>query len=418
MSLEREILKIAQKARSAVHTLSLLNTEVKNKTLKEIADILRKNKKYLIQENLKDIALAQEKNLSSAFIDRLRLNEKRIEEMAKSLEEIAELPDPVGEIMDIWKRPNGLIIAKMRVPIGVIGIIYESRPNVTSDCAGLCLKSGNSVILRGGSEAINSNLAIFRLIQKVIVKNKIPEGAIQIIPTTNRKAVELMLRMNKYIDLIIPRGGESLIKEVTEKSRIPVIKHYKGVCHIFVDEFADIDMAIKVCLNAKVQRPATCNAMETMLVHKNIAQEFLPKIAQELKRAGVKIKGCPRTKKILKDIELAKEKDFYTEWLDLVLSVKIVDSLEEAISHISKYGTQHSDAIITEDKKNAFRFLREVDSSAVYVNASTRLTDGYQFGLGAEMGISTDRLHCRGPMGLRELTIYKYVILGRGQIRS
>jgi len=418
VSLEREILKIAQKARSAVHTLSLLNTEVKNKTLKEIADILRKNKKYLIQENLKDIALAQEKNLSSAFIDRLRLNEKRIEEMAKSLEEIAELPDPVGEIMDIWKRPNGLIIAKMRVPIGVIGIIYESRPNVTSDCAGLCLKSGNSVILRGGSEAINSNLAIFRLIQKVIVKNKIPEGAIQIIPTTNRKAVELMLRMNKYIDLIIPRGGESLIKEVTEKSRIPVIKHYKGVCHIFVDEFADIDMAIKVCLNAKVQRPATCNAMETMLVHKNIAQEFLPKIAQELKRAGVKIKGCPRTKKILKDIELAKEKDFYTEWLDLVLSVKIVDSLEEAISHISKYGTQHSDAIITEDKKNAFRFLREVDSSAVYVNASTRLTDGYQFGLGAEMGISTDRLHCRGPMGLRELTIYKYVILGRGQIRS
>lgn len=417
MSIKKEVLKIAQRAKLSLRELSLIPTEVKNKILKEMAFTLRKNEKYLIEENAKDVSLVEEKNFSSSFIDRLRLNEKRIEEMAESLEEIAKLPDPVGEIIDIWRRPNGLIIAKMRVPIGVIGIIYESRPNVTSDCIGLCLKSGNCVILRGGSEAFNSNLAIFKLLQKIIIKNNLPEGIVEMIPFTDRKAVEIMLGLSGYIDLIIPRGGESLIKEVTEKSKIPVIKHYKGVCHIFVDEFADLEKAIKVCFNAKVQRPATCNAMETMLVHKNISKEFLPKIFQEFKKAKVKIKGCLRTKKILKDVELAKEKDFYTEWLDLVLSVKIVDSIDEAIYHISKYGTQHSDAIITEDKRNAFRFLKEVDSSAVYVNASTRFTDGYQFGLGGELGISTDRIHCRGPMSLTELTTYKYIVLGNGQIR-
>ncbi|MCM8779237.1 MAG: glutamate-5-semialdehyde dehydrogenase [Candidatus Omnitrophica bacterium] len=418
MSLREEVLEIAQKAKASISALSLLPTEIKNKTLKEMAKVLRDNGDYLQEENTEDIKIAKEGNFSSAFIDRLRINEKRIAEMAKSLEEIAQLPDPVGEVIDTWKRPNGLIIAQMRVPIGVIGIIYEARPNVTSDCIGLCLKSGNSVVLRGGSEAINSNRAIFNLLQKVALQNGIPEGAIQMIPTTDRKAVEILLGLNNYIDLIIPRGGESLIREVTKRSKIPVIKHYKGVCHIFVDESADLNMAVKVCFNAKVQRPATCNAMETMLVHKDIAEKFLPLIAREFKKAGVKIKGCKRTKKILKDIELAKEKDFYTEWLDLILSVKIVNNIDEAIAHIAQYGTQHSDAIITEDKRNAFRFLREVDSAAVYVNASTRLTDGYQFGLGAEMGVSTERIHCRGPMGLRELTTYKYIVLGNGQIRK
>ncbi|MCM8765506.1 MAG: glutamate-5-semialdehyde dehydrogenase [Candidatus Omnitrophica bacterium] len=418
MSLEEEILKIAQKAKSALPELSLLSTQVKNHVLEKMACGLRENSQKLLEANQKDLKLGRDKGLSSAFLERLTLNERRIEEMAESLKEIAKLPDPVGEVIETWKRPNGLIIARVRVPIGVIGIIYESRPNVTADCIGLCLKSGNSVILRGGSEAINSNLAIFKLVHKITIAEGVPEGAIQMIPTSERRAVEIMLGLNEYINLIIPRGGESLIREVTEKSKIPVIKHYKGVCHIFVDESADLDMAVKVCLNAKVQRPATCNAMETMLVHKNIAKKFLPLIFQEFKKAGVRIKGCARTKKILKDIELASEKDFYTEWLDLILSVKIVESIEEAISHIAKYGTQHSDAIITEDRQNAFRFLREVDSSAVYVNASTRFTDGYQFGLGAEMGISTERIHCRGPMGLRELTTYKYIILGNGQIRT
>lgn len=418
MSLKEEIINIAKEAKRAKQSLSLVSTKLKNKALKNMAEVLRKNSALILKANRKDIEISQDKKLSPAFIERLTLNEKRIEEMAESLEEIAKLPDPVGEIIDIWKRPNGLIIGKVRVPIGVIGIIYESRPNVTSDCIGLCLKSGNSVILRGGSEAINSNLTIFELLRKTATESSIPEGAIQMIPTPERKAVEIMLGLNDYIDLIIPRGGESLIREVNEKSKIPVIKHYKGVCHIFVDESADIDMAVKVCLNAKVQRPATCNAMETMLVHEKIAQSFLPKIYSEFKKVGVKIKGCFRTKEILKDVELAKETDFYTEWLDLILSVKVVKNLEEAIEHIAKYGTGHSDSIITEDDGNALRFLREVDSAAVYVNASTRFTDGYQFGLGGELGISTDRLHCRGPMGLKELTTYKYIVFGNGQIRT
>ncbi|MGE4357476.1 MAG: glutamate-5-semialdehyde dehydrogenase [Candidatus Omnitrophota bacterium] len=418
MDIREMVLEVARKAKISASKLSLVSSKVKNTVLREMAVNLIKNQDYIIKENTKDIKLAEKKRLSSAFIDRLRLNEKRIKEMADSLLEIARLPDPVGEIIDIWKRPNGLIIAKMRVPIGVIGIIYESRPNVTSDCVGLCLKSGNSVILRGGSEAINSNLAIFKVLKEIIKKNDIPEGAVQIISTVDRKAVEIMLSLNRYIDLIIPRGGEGLIREVTEKSKIPVIKHYKGVCHIFVDEDADLEMALRVCINAKTQRPATCNAMETMLVHKKVAKVFLPMIAIEFKKAGVKIKGCSQTKRILKDIELAKEKDYYTEWLDLIVSVKIVNGIDEAIAHIAKYGTQHSDAIITEDLEKAMRFLKEVDSSAVYVNASTRFTDGYQFGLGAEMGISTDRLHCRGPMGLKELTTYKYVVIGNGQIRT
>ncbi len=418
MSIREEILKMAQESKAATRQLALLSSNVKNRVLEKMARALRENLGYILTHNRKDLKRAREKGLSSSFVDRLTLNEKRVKEMARSLEEIAGLPDHVGEIIKMWKRPNGLIIAKMRVPIGVIGIIYESRPNVTSDCIGLCLKSGNSVILRGGSEAINSNLEIFRILRKISAKFGVPVGALQMIPTADRKAVDILLGLNRYIDLIIPRGGEGLIREVAAKSKIPVIKHYKGVCHIFVDASADLETAVRVCLNAKVQRPATCNAMETMLVHAKIAKNFLPRIFFEFKRAGVKIKGCPRTKKILKDIKLAGEKDFYTEWLDLILSVKIVNDIDEAITHIAKYGTQHSDAIVTEDDKNALRFLREVDSAAVYVNASTRFTDGYQFGLGAEMGISTDKLHCRGPMALEELASYKYIVFGSGQIRT
>jgi glutamate-5-semialdehyde dehydrogenase len=418
MNLKSEILQIAQEAKKASRALGLFSSDRKNETLYKMARALRQNTDSILKANRKDIKDGQEKMVSRAFLDRLTLNEKRINEMAVSLEEIAKFPDPVEEIIKMWKRPNGLIIAKMRVPIGVIGIIYESRPNVTADCIGLCLKSGNSVILRGGSEAIHSNLEIFRLLRKISTKFGVPEGALQMVTTTDRKAVDIILGLNRYIDLIIPRGGEGLIHEVAAKSKIPVIKHYKGVCHIFVDESAKLDMAVKVCFNAKVQRPGTCNAMETLLVHEKIAKNFLPKIFFKFKQVGVTIKGCPRTKKIFEKIELAREKDFYTEWLDLIISVKVVKNIDEAIEHIAKYGTRHSDAIITEDDKNALRFLREVDSAAVYVNASTRFTDGYQFGLGAEMGISTDKLHCRGPMGLEELTSYKYIVFGSGQIRE
>ncbi|MCX5657327.1 MAG: glutamate-5-semialdehyde dehydrogenase [Candidatus Omnitrophica bacterium] len=418
MALKDEILKISLKAKSAAHDLALLSSETKNKALRDMACGLKKNSGSILSANRKDLLIAKKRGLSAAFLERLALNPKRIIEMAKSLESIARLTDPVGEIINMRKRPNGLVIGKMRVPIGVIGIIYESRPNVTSDCIGLCLKSSNSVILRGGSDAINSNLAIFRILNSIAAKNKIPEGSINIIPTAERKAVDILLKMDEYIDLIIPRGGEGLIREVVSKSRIPVIKHYKGVCHIYVDESADINMAANVSLNAKVQRPATCNAMETLLVNKKIAGKFLPVMINKFKKAGVEIRGCPLTRRIIPDIKIAKDKDFYTEYLDLILSVKVVKDINEAIRHIAKYGTMHSDSIITQNPKNAFKFLKEVDSAAVYVNASTRFTDGYQFGLGAEMGISTGKLHARGPMGLEELTTYKYIVFGEGQIRK
>ncbi len=418
MALKDEILKISLKAKSAAHDLALLSSGKKNKVLREMACGLRKNSGSILSANRKDLLAAEKRGLSSAFMERLTLNPGRIIEMAKSLEAIAGLTDPVGEMINMRRRPNGLVIGKMRVPIGVIGIIYESRPNVTSDCIGLCLKSSNSVILRGGSDAINSNLAIFKVLSSIAAKNKIPDGSVNIIPTAERKAVDILLKMDEYIDLIIPRGGEGLIREVAAKSRIPVIKHYKGVCHIYVDEFADIDMAINISLNAKVQRPSTCNAMETLLVNKKIAGKFLPVMINKFKKAGVEIRGCPLTGRIVSGIKIAKDKDFHTEYLDLILSVKIVKDIDEAIRHIAKYGTMHSDSIITRNPRNAFKFLKEVDSAAVYVNASTRFTDGYQFGLGAEMGISTGKLHARGPMGLEELTTYKYIVFGEGQIRT
>jgi glutamate-5-semialdehyde dehydrogenase len=338
--------------------------------------------------------------------------------MAEGLREVARLPDPVGEVIRMWKRPNGLIVGRMRIPLGVIGIIYESRPNVTADASGLCLKSGNSVILRGGSEAFHSNQAIGQILRKVLVEVGLPQEAIQIFPHTERKAVREMLQLEGDIDLIIPRGGEDLLRFVTRHSKIPVIKHYKGVCHIFVDETADLEMATRVCLNAKVQRPGVCNAMETLLVHERVASRFLPKVARVLQKKGVELRGCSQTKKVLSHIKETREEDWSQEYLDLILSIKVVKGIEEAAEHIAKYGSSHTEAIITSDYRNAQRFLREVNSSCVLVNASTRFNDGFELGLGAEIGISTSKLHAFGPMGLEELTTTKFIVYGEGQVRK
>ncbi len=352
------------------------------------------------------------------MIDRLTINDKRIKEMAQGLREVSALPDPVGEVTKMWQRPNGMMVGKMRVPIGVIGIIYESRPNVTVDATSLCLKAGNAVVLRGGSEAINSNMAIVNILKETARKHDIHDGVVTFIDIPQREAVMEMLKLEGIIDLIIPRGGEGLIRAVTENSRIPVLKHYKGVCHVFVDRDADLKMAEDICFNAKVQRPGTCNAMETMLVDEKAAKAFLPKMIQRFKSAGVKLKGCARTRKINASVAAVKEEDFFNEYLDLILNVKIVKDMDEAMEHIAKYGSAHSDAIVTMNHERAMRFLREVDSSAVLINASTRLNDGYQFGLGAEIGISTDKIHARGPMGLEELTCTKFIVFGNGQLRT
>lgn len=419
MSLKQEIIKIGKLAKQASCELALLDRKTKDDILRDMANCLEAKTDFLLKENALDSAGAKTQKYPQALIDRLTLNQKRILQMANSLRQIADLNDPVGEILRSWTRPNGLLIEKVRVPIGVIGIIYESRPDVTSDCAGLCLKSGNSVILKGGSEAVNSNLAIFKCLKEVIKKHNLPEGAINLISTTERIAVDILLAMDDYVDLIIPRGGEGLIREVARKSRIPVVKHYKGICHVYVDADADLNMAEKICFNAKVQRPGVCNAMESMLVHKDIAIRFLPGMIKKFKQANVQIRGCPITKKIGKEnIKLAKGKDFATEYLDFILSVKVVEDLDEAIEHINKFGTHHSDSIISDDEKASAQFLKRVDSACVYVNASTRFTDGNQFGMGAEIGISTDKLHARGPMALEELCSYKYKIYGQGQIRE
>ena len=384
----------------------------------DMAEELISKTDMLIGENAKDIEKAKQMGLSAAMIDRLSLGKSTIEGIAKGLREVAALPDPVGKVTSMWRRPNGLLVGRMRIPLGVIGIIYESRPNVTVDAAALCLKSGNAVILRGGSEAIHSNIAIAGILQSVLKKRNIPEEAIQVIPMTEREAVREMLQLEEYIDLIIPRGGEDLIRAVVNESKIPVIKHYKGVCHIFVDESADFDMAVKICMNAKTQRPGVCNAMETLLVHQDIAERFLPLVARHLKEAGVTLKGCGRTIKILPDIEKAKEEDWYREYLDLILSVRVVNDLDEAIAHIEKYGSLHTESIITSDYQNAQRFLNNVNSSTVLINASTRFSDGFELGLGAEIGISTTKLHAFGPMGLEELTTTKFIIYGNGQVRT
>ncbi len=418
MKLKLEMVKIAKAAQEAARKLATASPELKNKVLKRMAANLLKQKNSILEANRRDIISAVKAQLSSVFIDRLTLNEKRIKGMADSLLAIARLPDPVGQVIKEWKRPNGLLIKKVRAPIGVIAIIYESRPNVTSDCLGLTFKSGNSVILRGGSESLHSNIAIYNALSSAVKKSGIPEGVINLVTTLDRKAVDILLTLNEYIDLVMPRGGESLIRRVVDLSRIPVIKHYKGICHVYVDRDADLKMAMDVCFNAKVQRPGVCNAMESMLVHKGIAAKFLPEMARRFKAAGVQLRGCLVTCKIIKSSRRATEKDFHTEYLDLRLSVRVVSDIRQAIEHINYYGTHHSDSIITRNKKTADEFLKKVDSACVYMNASTRFTDGYQFGMGAEIGISTDKLHARGPMALEELTTYKYTVLGNGQIRS
>ncbi len=414
----KKLNKSASCAKEASMVLAGLSSEKKNEVLTLMAGALMDNKETIIRANKKDLKNARGEKLSAAFIERLTVSEKRINEMAQSMLEISKLQDPVGKDIKAWSRPNGLLISKVRVPIGVILIIYESRPNVTSDCIGLCFKSGNAVILRGGSEALCSNTAIYDVLKKVLLDAGLPEAAVTLIKLTDRKAVGVLLSLDKYIDLVMPRGGESLIRRVRDRSKIPVIKHYKGVCHVFVDRAADFVMAQRIILNAKVQRPAVCNAIETLLVHESVARDFLPTMIEALRDARVEIRGCEKTRKIVKDVKRATDKDWSTEYLDLILSVRVVRDIDEAIAHINGYGSSHSDTIVTQDEEAAEKFLKQIDSACVYVNASTRFTDGYQFGFGAEIGISTDKLHARGPMGLEELTTYKYVIRGNGQIRE
>ncbi len=418
MSIKEEILQIAKRAKSASRVLANLSSGTKKTLLLRMAEALIANKERIKEENYKDVEKAKEKKFSRAFIDRLVLNEKRIKNMILSLKEIANLEDPVGKIESMQKRPNGLLVGKMRVPLGVIGFIYESRPDVTVDASAVCLKSGNALILRGGSEAINSNIILAKILNEVLQEAHLPEGSLQLIKTTDRRAVMEMLKLDEYIDVIIPRGGESLIRTVVENSTIPVIKHYKGICHIYVDEEVDLKMAEEIAFNAKVQRPGVCNAMETLLVHKKIAPTFLPLIIERFQKAKVEIRGDEKTFNLIKGIKKATEEDWSTEYLDLILSVKIVKDINEAISHINRYGSHHSDAIVTTNYEKSRKFLQEVDSAAVFVNASTRFTDGEEFGLGAEIGISTQKLHARGPMGVNELTCTKFIILGNGQIRE
>jgi len=417
-NLKGQLVCLAREAKEASRVLAAVSSEKKNTVLKYMAESIMAGKEQILAANAKDLKNAALKRLGKAFVERLALDERRLMEMAESLREIARLEDPVDKNIRSWVRPNGLAISKVSVPIGVILIIYESRPNVTSDCVGLCFKSGNAVILRGGSDAINSNLAIYEVIAGVLDRYGLPRSIVSFIDSTDRKAVDVLLTLDEYINLVMPRGGESLIRQVRDRSKIPVIKHYKGVCHVFVDDGADFIMAQRIILNAKVQRPGVCNAVETLLVHQNLAEDFLPTMIESLQDAGVQVRGDLLTRKIVKGLKVATEKDWSTEYLDLILSVKVVKDIDEAVRHINNYGSSHSDTIVTQNEANAQKFLKEVDSACVYVNASTRFTDGYQFGFGAEIGISTDKLHARGPMGLEELTTYKYVIRGNGQIRE
>jgi len=417
-NLESTIKKIVKEAKAASQLMGLIKTPAKNAVLRKMAKALVAHAAYLIKENKKDLTAGAKQGLSRALMDRLMLDQKRIKGMARCLLDTVAIHDPVGDVMETIKRPNGLIIKKVRSAIGVIGIIYESRPNVTSDCVGLCIKSGNAVILKGGKEAFHSNKAIYEILRKTLRGTKIPQGAVQFIASRNRAAVNILLKQDQYIDLIVPRGGEGLIRFVAGNTRIPVVKHYKGICHTYVDKHADLNMAHAICFNAKVQRPGVCNAMETMLVHKDCARRYLPKIIEDLQQAGVEVRGCPATRRIVGNgVKRATQGDWSEEYLDMILSVKVVKNLNEAIDHINTYGSKHSDAIITRQKGEADQFLKSVDSACLYVNASTRFTDGFEFGFGAEVGISTDKLHVRGPMALEGLTTYKYAIHGKGQIR-
>jgi glutamate-5-semialdehyde dehydrogenase len=414
-----EIKEIAIRARKASLNLSSATTAEKNDALQAIARGIESNRKLLKEENEKDLAMAEENGLSEAMVDRLRLTHERIDSMVKGLRQLIELPDPVGAVLETKERPNGLEINQVRVPIGVIGIIYESRPNVTIDCAGLCLKSGNASILRGGKEAMHSNRAMASIITEALQESPLPDDAVQLIPTVEREALNHLLTMDEYVHCIIPRGGEGLIRFVAENSRVPVIKHYKGVCNLFIDASADLNMAEKIAVSSKCGRPGVCNAIENLVVEASIAEEFLPRVAKQLTEQGCELIVDEKAGTILKDFttRTATDEDYAEEFLDLRLSVKVVDSLDEAISFVNQYGSGHSESIITSNKKRAESFLNEVDASSVYWNASTRFTDGFEFGLGAEIGISTDRLHARGPMGLEELCTYKYQIIGNGQFK-
>jgi glutamate-5-semialdehyde dehydrogenase len=418
MSVKSMIETMAMDAKQAAGRLRRVGRAKKDAGLEVMSKKLLEKETLIQKENEKDLVAARESGLSSAMIDRLALDAKTIRSMAEGLREVAGLPDPVGEVTRMWKRPNGLVVGQMRIPLGVIGFIYESRPNVTVDAASLCLKSGNAVILKGGSEAIRSNMVLGDLLREALTQVGLPDRAIQVIPTADREAVKVLLGLEDAIDLIIPRGGEGLIRFVTEHSRIPVLRHYKGVCHVYVDEDADLDMASEVCFNAKVQRPGVCNAMETMLVHEGVAPAFLPAMAGRLQEAGVEIRGCPKTVALVPGAKEAQASDWPAEFLDLILAVKVVSNMDEALDHIEKYGSNHTEAIVTKDYHRAQRFLSEVDSSVVLVNASTRFNDGNQLGLGAEIGISTCKLHAFGPMGLEELTTRKFVVYGDGQVRT
>ena len=418
MSLEAMIKTMAGDAKTASRGLRGLERGQKDDALLRMAEKLVAHREIITAENRKDLSEARNAGLSAAMLDRLTLNEAVINSMVEGLRDVALLPDPVGAYPQMWKRPNGLLVGRVRIPLGVVGFIYESRPNVTVDAAALCLKAGNAVILKGGSEAIRSNMALGKLLAEALSETGISEKAVQVIPTTERAAVNALISLDDDVDVIIPRGGEGLIRFVAEHSRVPVLKHYKGVCHIYVDQSASLEMAGDICFNAKVQRPGVCNALETLLVHEEIASDFLPEMAKRYEEAAVEIRGCPKTIDLVPGAVAATESDWPAEFLDLVLAVKVVCSMDEALDHIETYGSQHTEAIITNDYARSQRFLAQVDSSVVLVNASTRFNDGSQLGLGAEIGINTSKLHAFGPMGLEELTTTKFVVYGQGQIRK
>ena len=418
MTVESTIIEMAKAAKAATMEMARCSSKQKNRVLRAIAESVETDAEQIKSENARDLEYARGKGLSDAMIDRLTISDGTIRSMADGLRDVAGLFDPVGTSDETIIRPNGLEVSRVRIPLGVIGIIYESRPNVTIDAAGLCLKSGNAVILRGGSEALYSNQVLASIIRKTLAAEGLPEGAVQVVPVRDRAAVNILLDQEDTVDLIIPRGGEGLIRFVVAHSKIPVLKPYTGVCHVYVDEGADLTMAKEICFNAKVQRPGVCNAMETMLVHKDSAGDFLPSMAKRFADAGVEIRGCPKTCSILPGAKPAVEEDWPAEFLDLIIAVKVVDNMDQAVGHIAAYSSNHTEAIVTNDYGRARRFVRDIDSSVVLVNASTRFNDGGQLGLGAEMGISTSKLHAFGPMGLKELTTTKFVVFGNGQIRE
>ncbi len=412
------IVEICRKAKAASFEMAKLNAEARNVALCRMANAIEANAEKILTANKADVEAAKAKGVKAALLDRLALDQKKIQNMAKELREVSALADPIGTIISSWTRPNGLIISQVRVPLGVVGVIYESRPNVTSDSAAICIKSGNAVVLRGGSDAINSNVAIGEVLREALAGTVVPVDAVQVVSSPERKVAEELMGMREYIDVLIPRGGADLIRTVVEKSRIPVIETGTGNCHVYVEEDADLEKATPIVINAKCQRPGTCNAAEKLLIHSKIAKQYLPVVVAELRKNGVEVRGDEETRKIVSDVKEATEQDWYTEYLDLIVGIKVVDNIDQAIAHINKYGTRHSESILSADFDKALKFIREVDSSAVYWNASTRFTDGNQFGLGAEIGISTQKLHARGPMSIQHLTTSKYVILGTGQIRK